>query len=47
MGLSAASRSRMQLLGSDTSPYTRKARLVLLELLYRAFTILRGEPYHK
>ena len=48
-GLAPAVRERAQLvlsLSNLTLPH-RMARLVLMEQLYRAFTLLRGEPYHK
>jgi 23S rRNA (pseudouridine1915-N3)-methyltransferase len=48
-GLSDEVRSKAKLVLS-LSPMTlphRLARLVLVEQVYRAFTILKGEPYHK
>jgi 23S rRNA (pseudouridine1915-N3)-methyltransferase len=48
-GLDAAVHARGQWvlsLSKLTLPH-RLARLVLVEQLYRAFTVLKGEPYHK
>jgi 23S rRNA (pseudouridine1915-N3)-methyltransferase len=48
-GLAPAVREKAALvlsLSKMTLPH-RLARLVLLEQIYRAFTIVRGEPYHK
>lgn len=41
------SRARERLALSRMTLAHRLARLVLVEQIYRAFTILRGEPYHK
>ena len=47
LGEEALRRSRLRLsLSRMTLPH-RMARLVLVEQLYRALTIQRGEPYHK
>jgi len=48
-GLASAVReaaSRVLSLSSLTLPH-RLARLVLVEQLYRGFTVLKGEPYHR
>jgi 23S rRNA (pseudouridine1915-N3)-methyltransferase len=48
-GLPDAVRARAERLlafGRVTLPH-RLARLVLIEQIYRAFSILRGEPYHR
>ena len=49
IGLSEAFKKKANLLlsfGQITLPH-QLARLVLTEQVYRAFTILKGEPYHK
>ena len=47
LGEAVLSRARHHLSLSDMTLPHEMARLVLAEQLYRAGTILRGEPYHK
>lgn len=49
LGLSDAVRKRADvLLSLSKMTFTHPmARLILLEQIYRAFRIIRGEPYHK
>lgn len=47
LGPAVLDRARMRLSLSDMTLPHEMARLLLAEQLYRAGTILRGEPYHK
>ena len=47
LGEAVLDRSRTRLSLSDMTLPHEMARLFLAEQLYRAGTILRGEPYHK